>query len=284
MIVGCEILPPVRRQRVLSGIDHAIRRNNRLGPLGRTLREPTRTHRAEIHLSVQVKPREDSVGGPAREPALLVGRTRGREHRARRIQLRLDEAEERVARHARRCADLRAGDEGNAPEEVHQHVVVPCAQGPQLGERLRRGRSPGLRDDVDHQVGASYPAEEHIPRAVHVLQRRTAARRPVLPVDLEPAPVVVPVLTARRNDHLVRADLAQVVVFPHRAAELCIDRRDAGEHFRVTAKGIVRRERVLRHLGEVRARHERHLRRHDEQHPCRQSPHRSEIQLGHGSQ
>ena len=38
-----------------------------------------------------------------------------------------------------------------------------------------------------------------------------AVRRPGLAVHLEPLAVVEPVLAARRNDHLVRGDLGEVV-------------------------------------------------------------------------
>src|SRR5437867_4498041 len=85
--------------------------------------------------------------------------------------------------------------------------AAPFCRPPAVGEaRLL----PGVRQ----HVAARDTGEGIHPRPVDVLQPDRAVGPPGLAMDLEPAAVVVPVLAASRDHHLVGADLAQVVIGP----------------------------------------------------------------------
>ena len=143
VIVGREVLLPVRLERVVPGVDHGVGRGDRVLPPRRTLREAGRGDGARVDLRVQVQAGQNRVGRALRDAAMPARRAASPAAPCA-LAFSSDSmkrnSESRATRGVR--LDLRAGDERHAAEQVHQHVVVPRAQRAQLGERLRLAVGP----------------------------------------------------------------------------------------------------------------------------------------------
>ena len=181
------------------------------------------------------------------------------------VELRLDEPEHRVARLARARRDLDLRGDRHAAERVHQHVVVECPQRPGLGRNGVAGREGHVGQRPEQRVGACNSGKGDDPDAVSRTIAHGADRGPRLVVHLEPDPAVIPVRATRRDDHLVAADFAQVVVVVERTAQLGVNPRQAAEHFPLVAVEVVRRNGTGGVLVQIGAPQHEQQRRAEEQ-------------------
>ncbi len=212
------------------------------------------------YAGVDVHARQDGIGGALGEAPVVGCVPRPGQVCPGREELRLDELENRVSRVTHPRLDGGRGDDRNAAKQIQQLVIVERPQRPQLRDNscLLRGvhHRPALQCR-EHHVGVGDAGEVVHPGRIDVLETRRAGRGPGLPVHLEPAAVVIPVLAAGRHDHLVGADFAEDVVraaVPGECtAELRVDSGEAGQRFRLVVEECPRGDAALGHLIELRA-------------------------------